>query len=86
MHSVTLNISDNAYNHLMYFISHIKNDIAILKDEIIKKDLKDITLSKETKSSKSLRGIFNSYADSSKIILENKAWQIHIMDKFKKDD
>ncbi len=35
---------------------------------------------------KSLRGVFNQYADSSKISLENNAWQNHIMDKFKQND
>jgi hypothetical protein len=40
----------------------------------------------ENNSIKSLRGVFSKYADSSKIALEDKAWQMHIMDKFKKHD
>ena len=35
---------------------------------------------------KSLKGIFNKYADSSKIDLEDKAWQKHIIKKFKQND
>ena len=35
MHTVTLNINDNAYNHLMYFVSNTNNDIEIIEDEVI---------------------------------------------------
>ena len=31
----------------------------------------------------SLGGSLNKYADSSKIDLENNAWELHIMDKYK---
>ena len=31
-----------------------------------------------------LGGILNKYADPSKIELENKAWELHVMDKFSK--
>jgi len=36
MHNLNLNVSDNAYEHLIYFISNIKDDIKIVKDEVIK--------------------------------------------------
>jgi len=36
MHNLTLNISSNAYEHFIYFISNIKDDVEIIKDEIIK--------------------------------------------------
>ena len=35
MHNLTLNIKNDAYEHLIYFISKIGNDIEIIKDEII---------------------------------------------------
>jgi len=37
------------------------------------------------KKKKSLKGVFNKYANNSKISLENKAWQDHIVNKFKND-
>ena len=39
----------------------------------------------ETKyqDSKSLRGIFNQYADNSKLDLEDNVWQNYIVDKYK---
>lgn len=40
----------------------------------------------KNKSKISLRGVFNEYADSSKVALEYNAWKQHIIDKFKSDD
>ena len=37
------------------------------------------------KKNKSLKGVFNKYADNSKIPLEEKAWQKHIIDSFNND-
>ena len=35
---------------------------------------------------KSLRGVFNVYADDTKIALEDNAWQLSVVNKFKKHD
>ncbi len=48
MHNLTLNIKNDAYEHLIYFISKIGNDIEIVKDEIIKPlDIENITKDEE---------------------------------------
>ena len=49
-------------------------------------DEKEIIQDIKQKKKKSLRGIFNQYADSSKISLEDKAWKNNIIEKFKKYD
>jgi hypothetical protein len=49
-------------------------------------DEKEIPQKDIQKKNKSLKGVFNQYANSSKISLENSAWQNHIMDKFKQND
>ncbi len=49
-------------------------------------DEKETIQNTKGKKKKSLRGVFNKYADSSKISLENSAWQNHIIDKFKQND
>jgi hypothetical protein len=41
MHTITLNVNDNAYNNLMCFLSN-KNDIKIIKDKIIDLDIEAI--------------------------------------------
>lgn len=40
----------------------------------------------QEQNKKSLKGVFNQYADSSKIVMEENAWQNHILDKYKLDD
>jgi len=35
---------------------------------------------------KSLRGIFNKYADDAKVTMEDNAWQLSVINKFKKHD
>jgi NADH:ubiquinone oxidoreductase subunit len=47
-------------------------------------DEKETTQKSKTK--KSLKGVFNNYADNSKIPLEDNAWQDYIMDKCKQND
>jgi len=49
-------------------------------------DEKEIIQDIKQKKKKSLRGIFNQYADSSKISLEDNAWKNHTIEKFKKYD
>ena len=49
-------------------------------------DEKEIIQDIKEKKRKSLRGVFNQYADSSKISLEDNAWKNHIIDKFKQND
>ena len=40
----------------------------------------------KTVKEKSLRGVFNKYADNSKVALEENAWQLSVMKKFQKHD
>ena len=49
-------------------------------------DEKEITQYSKQKKKKSLKGVFSKYADSSKVALEDSAWQNHITDKFKQND
>ena len=46
-------------------------------------DEKEITQEIKQKNNKSLRGVFNQYADTSKITLEDDAWKNHTIEKFK---
>ncbi len=77
MHTLTLNIKDNAYNNILYFLKHLSNDVEILSD----KTTKNIT-----KKTSSLRGVFNQYADSSKVPLEDRALQNHILKEYTKEN
>jgi len=69
-----------------------KNQIVLnIPESYINKEIKLIIFplnensanSHTTKNRKSLKGVFNKYADNSKVSLENRAWQKHIIDKYK---
>jgi len=76
-------------------IKPTKNNINIqIPDEYINKKLEFIIFpldedeNKREKSStqndiESLGGVFSKYADQSKRELEDKAWEMHVMDKYK---
>ena len=34
MHNIVLNVNNIAYEHLIYFLSNLKDDVEVLKDEI----------------------------------------------------
>ena len=44
---------------------------------------KSQVVNEPTGNIQSLRGVFSKYADSSKIALEDKAWETHIVSKYK---
>lgn len=77
MHTLTLNIKDNAYSNILYFLKNLSGDVEILSD----KTIVDSSVHKQDIST--LGGILNKYADSSKIHLEDKAWEMHVMEKYK---
>ena len=63
---------------------YIDRELELIIFPIDKKDTLQDT--KKRRIKKSLRGVFNQYADKSKISLEDNAWQDHIVKKFEQDD
>jgi len=47
MHNIALNVSNNAYEHLIYILSHLKDDIEVIKDEFILTDNEDNDFTEE---------------------------------------
>ena len=64
--------------------SYIDKDIELIMFPLDEKE--EIQDNRISKMKKSLRGVFNKYADSSKVALEDNAWQNHIIDKFRQND
>lgn len=79
MYSIKLDVNDNMYDKFMLFVSSISTKDIKIK-EIQKTDSRE---NKNPKDLSSLGGILNKYADISKIDLEEKAWELHISDKYK---
>jgi hypothetical protein len=46
---------------------------------------KNLLNSTQDKNRGSLKGVFNQYADTSKIALEKTAWQNHLLNKYRHD-
>ncbi len=69
-----------------------KNVNIQIPDEYINREIEFIMFpiseisTQKKKDKKSLKGSFSKYADSAKRVLENKAWQMHVVEKFKLDD
>ena len=68
------------------FTISIPNEYVNQEVEFIMFPLEKNESVQETKyqDNKSLRGVFNQYADNSKLDLEDNAWQNYIVDKYKK--
>ena len=64
--------------------SYIDKEIELIIFPLEENEQTNDTKKKQLK--KSLRGVFNQYADSTKTALEDNAWQNHIIDKFKQND
>lgn len=80
MHTLTLNVKDTAYDNIIYFLKNLPHDVEIVSDKLNQNDFK-----KETDIT-SLRGVFNQYADPSKVHLEDKALEMHVVEKYKKEN
>lgn len=74
MHTITLNINNSIYEHIMFFLKNLpKNMVNIQID----------TASNKTSKKGNLRGVFQSYADPEKESLEDEAWKNHVLEKYK---
>lgn len=78
MHKITLNIKDNAYEKIYNFLQNFSNDVEIVNHNIFDKH--------KNEEIKNLKGVFNKYANISKLNQEENAWEKHIVNKYKKDN
>ena len=79
MHTLTLNIKDNAYSNILYFLENLSNDVEILKHSATGRNHSD-------EKTTNLKGVFNKYADTSKIALEETISQQYFLDNYKKEN
>ncbi len=79
MHTLTLNIKDNAYNNILFFLRNLSNDVEILNHTMTEKKSSDKARSK-------LKGVFRKYADVSKIALEDSISQQYVLEHYKKEN
>ncbi len=63
--------------------SYIDREVEFIMFPLDLDDKQETIKEPKQKDILSLGGSLNKYADSSKIDLENNAWELHIMDKYK---
>lgn len=59
--------------------SYIDKDVEFIMFPL---EEREVEINVQEKNTKSLRGVFNQYADNSKVVLEESAWENHILDKY----
>ncbi len=38
MHSIALKVNNNAYDHLIYFLSNLKDDVEVIQDKVLENE------------------------------------------------
>jgi len=79
MHTLTLNVKDNAYNNIIYFLKNLSADVEIVYE-------KKIATEAKKKSKSSLKGVFHKYSDISKIEQEDEIIKKRIVDNYEKEN
>lgn len=77
-----LNLSilpENAQQELIDFYHYLSKKYVKQQNESL------IINPTQDKNIQALKGVFNQYADTSKIALENSAWQEHLLNKHRHD-
>lgn len=76
MQTITLQVDEKVSDKFLWLLNHFaQNEIKIINSTPeIKTQFDDLV---------SLAGSLNKYADPSKLELEEKAWELHVMDKYK---
>ncbi|NOQ32405.1 MAG: hypothetical protein GQ570_14950 [Helicobacteraceae bacterium] len=69
--------------HIYIPTEYLNKDVEFIMFPLDEQEhIQEVEIPKE----KSLRGVFNSYSDDIKVALEDNAWQLNVMKKFKKHD
>ena len=80
MQTLKLEVNNSIYEHIIFFLQNLPKNLINISYET-----KTTVPLKQTIEKRSLRGIFQSYADSEKQLLEKNAWKNHVLEKYKRD-
>ncbi len=80
MQTLKIEVSNSIYEHIIFFLQSLpKNLINISHEPKVTTTLENIP------KNRSLRGVFQSYADPKKELLEKDAWKNHVLEKYKRN-
>jgi len=80
MQTITIEVNNSIYDHIMFFLKNLPKHLINIHSD--KQEQKDKYISKNNRS---LKGVFQHYADSNKQALEKSAWRNHILQKYQRD-
>lgn len=77
MRTITIDINNSIYDHIMFFLKSLPSNLINIRSDRQQEENPKVS------NEESLRGAFQEYADPNKQALEKEAWQNHIVDKYK---
>ena len=78
MQTLRIEVSNSIYEHILFFLQNLPKNLINISHET-----KPTVASKKSVENRSLRGVFQSYADPQKQLLENEGLKIISEDKEK---
>jgi len=79
MRTLKIEVSNSIYEHIIFFLQSLPKNLINISYET-----KPMTTLEKNSESRSLRGVFQSYADPQKQVLEKEAWKNHVLEKHKR--
>jgi len=80
MKTLKIEVSNSIYEHIIFFLQSLPKNLINISHET-----KATTTLENIPEHKSLRGVFQSYADPKKEFLEKDAWKNHVLEKYKRN-
>ena len=80
MQTLKIEVSNSIYEHIMFFLQSLPKNLINISYET-----KMSSTTKNPVNTKSQRGVFQSYADPQKQLLEKNAWRNHVLEKYQRD-
>jgi hypothetical protein len=80
MQTLKIEVSNSIYEHIIFFLQSLPKNLINISHET-----EQPMVLKKMIENKSQRGVFESYADTQKQLLESDAWKNHVLEKYRKD-
>jgi len=79
MQTLKIEVSNSIYEHILFFLQNLPKNLINISHETETTFIPNKSVNK-----RSQRGVFQSYADPQKRLLEDKAWKNHVLEKYKR--
>ncbi|HIP26904.1 MAG TPA: hypothetical protein EYG80_04540 [Flavobacteriaceae bacterium] len=78
MQTLKIEVSNSIYEHIIFFLQSLPKNLINISYEI-----EPTSIHTKQTPTQSQKGIFQSYADSKKQLLEKDAWKNHVLEKYR---